>query len=127
MTLMPSKYSFQKNYFKVNSFRISDCAKNVMDYTIIKCHHNRISEVEKSKRSRSLPRFCYNALMYTNLISQYTIKKCIIIIHCWIKRQFITFISWHMAFHLLRNTRISHQIVTELFISCYMYITLCLG
>jgi hypothetical protein len=64
MSLMPSKYSFQKNYFKVNSFRISDCAKNVMDYTIIKCHHNRISEVEKSKRSRSLPRFCYNALMY---------------------------------------------------------------
>jgi hypothetical protein len=27
-----------KNYFKANSFRISDCAKNVVDYTIIKCH-----------------------------------------------------------------------------------------
>jgi hypothetical protein len=51
MTLMSSKYSFQKNYFKVNSFRTSDCAKNV-GYTISKCH-NRISEVEKSRRSLS--------------------------------------------------------------------------
>jgi hypothetical protein len=51
-------YSCQKNYLKVNSFRISDCAKNVMDYTIIKCH-NRISEVEKVQ---TRPRF---------LISQY--------------------------------------------------------
>jgi hypothetical protein len=38
MTLMPSKYSCQKNYFNVNSFPISVCAKNVMDYTVIKCH-----------------------------------------------------------------------------------------
>jgi hypothetical protein len=72
MTLMSSKYSCQKNYFEAIFFRISDCAKNVMGYTVSKCH-NRISEVEKSRRSQS--HFCYNAL--PNLISQYTIRLVI--------------------------------------------------
>jgi hypothetical protein len=70
MTLMSSKYSCQKKYFEDIFFRISDCAKNVVGYTVSKCH-NRISEVEKS-----LSRFCYNA--FPNLISQYTI----LYLHC---------------------------------------------
>jgi hypothetical protein len=48
MTLMSSKFFCQKNYFEAIFFRISDCAKNVMGYTVSKCH-NRISEFEKSR------------------------------------------------------------------------------
>jgi hypothetical protein len=48
MTLTSTKYSFQKNYFEAIFFRISDCAKNVMGYTVSKCHNRK---VEKSRRS----------------------------------------------------------------------------
>jgi hypothetical protein len=67
MTLMSSKYSCQKNYFEAIFFRISDCAKNVVAYTLSK-YHTRISKLEKSRRT--LNRFCYNALtnLYPNIL-----------------------------------------------------------
>jgi hypothetical protein len=34
MSLMSSKFSCQKNYFKVIFFHISDCAKNVVGYAV---------------------------------------------------------------------------------------------
>jgi hypothetical protein len=75
MTLMCSKYSCQKNYFEAISFCISDCAKNVVGYTVSKCH--AITESRKLKNLEffsifpTISRFCYNVVI--NLISQYTI------------------------------------------------------
>jgi hypothetical protein len=68
MTLMSSKYSCQKITSKSIQF-VQAIVRKMWDIRLVPKCHNRISEVEKS--TRSLSRFCYNAL--TNLISQYTI------------------------------------------------------
>jgi hypothetical protein len=75
MTLMPTKYSCQKNYFEAIFFRISDCAKNVVDIRLV----SAITESRKLKNRdeveifQAISRLCYNAL--TNLISQYIEKS----------------------------------------------------
>jgi hypothetical protein len=62
LTFASTHIKYQKNYFKVSSFRINNCAKKVVDYSVSKCH-NRISEVEKSRFSLD---FSNSFVIYVN-------------------------------------------------------------
>jgi hypothetical protein len=73
---MNYKIFLSKKLLRRHFFRISGCAKNVVEYTVNKCH-NRISKVEKSQHRLDSVIMRLLTLYYHNiLISCYIISNC---------------------------------------------------